>query len=77
MEIVGLIVQAERGSSEALSQLLAGKEHVTLYGVRDNRIVLMLDTDDIHIIARSTKEINDMSSVVGVYPVFTKEALPF
>lgn len=77
MEIVGLIVQAERGASEALSRTLAGKEHLRLYGVRDNQIVLMLDTDDVHIIARHTKEINEMSGVVGVYPVFTREALPF
>ncbi|MEW5746677.1 MAG: chaperone NapD [Nitrospirota bacterium] len=76
MEIVGLIIKVERGGGEELSKALSAMSHVSIQGVKDNQIVLLLDTDDVHVIARNTKEINEMRGVVGVYPVFSRDSLP-
>lgn len=75
--MVGLIVEVQPACCDGLAKVICGKPHIRLHGVKDNQIVLILDTEDIHVIAHSTKEINEIEGVVGVYPVFSYGSLPF
>ena len=71
--MVGLIVKVEEDRREDLVRELSGRSHASIHGVEGNQIALLLDTDDIHIIAGSTSEIQDMKGVIGVYPIFSKD----
>lgn len=75
--MIGLIVKAEEGAGEELARELAGRAHVSIHGVQGSQIVLLLDSDDMHVIAGSSREIQAMKGVVSVYPVFSEESFPF
>lgn len=75
--MVGLIVEALEDYCDGIAAVLAVKPCVRIHGMKAGRIVLIFETEDIHVIAHDTKEINDMEGVMGVYPVFTYDALPF
>ncbi len=72
-----MIVQVKEGFHDTLLRVFEAMPHISIHGIRSNRIVLMLDTDDIHVLAQTTREIQDMEGVLGVYPIFSKDALPF
>jgi len=73
--MIGIIVKVEKGLGETLSQELRQKAHIRIQAVKDDRIALILDTDDLHILASSAKECEEMNGVLGVYPVFSGEFL--
>ncbi|MBZ0157868.1 MAG: chaperone NapD [Alphaproteobacteria bacterium] len=75
--MVGFIVRVEENAREFLSASLSRKPHMSVHGAKGDQILLLLDTDDIHVIAQSTREINEMKGVVGVYPIFSPDSLPF
>ncbi|MCC6346816.1 MAG: chaperone NapD [Nitrospirales bacterium] len=73
--MIGFVVRVEEHARELLSDAFSRKPHVSVHAVQDDRIILLLDTDDIHVIAQNTREINEMSGVVGVYPIFSPDPL--
>lgn len=75
--MIGLIVKTEQGTGEELVRELSGRAHVSIHRVEGSQIALLLDLDDMHVIARSSREIQEMKGVVSVYPVFSEESLPF
>ncbi|MBI5633854.1 MAG: chaperone NapD [Nitrospirae bacterium] len=75
--MIGLIVKAEHGTGEELVRELSNRAHVSVQRVQGSQIALLLDSDDMHVIARSSREIQDMKGVVSVYPVFSEESFPF
>ncbi len=77
MEVTGIIVQLEESARDGLLKTLADMPHISIYSVKDNQIVLVIDTDDIYVLTQKTKEIQEMNGVIGVYPVFSLDSLPF
>lgn len=75
--MIGLIVKAEQGTGEELARELSNRAHISIHRVQGSQIALLLDSDDMHVIARSSREIQDMKGVVSVYPVFSEESFPF
>ncbi|OGW25707.1 MAG: hypothetical protein A2X55_05365 [Nitrospirae bacterium GWB2_47_37] len=76
MEIINMIVQVKEGFHDTLLRVFEAMSHISVHGIMSNQIVLALDTDDIHVLARTTKKIQDMEGVLGIYPIFSKDALP-
>jgi nitrate reductase NapAB chaperone NapD len=76
-DTIGLIVQTEEGASAELALSLAMKAHVSIHGVVGNRIALLMDTDDIHVIANTAREIQALEAVISVHPIFSRDSLPF
>ena len=76
METISIIVQIREVDRDALLKAFKAMPHVSVYGVRHDQIILTLDTDDIHVLAHKTREIQRMNGVAGVYPIFSKDALP-
>ncbi|MFO0751834.1 MAG: chaperone NapD [Thermodesulfovibrionales bacterium] len=74
--MIGFVVRIEKHARDLLSDSFSRKPHVHVHAVRDDQIILLLDTDDIHVIAQNTKDINEMQGVVGVYPIFSPDSLP-
>jgi len=58
-----------------VAERLKTMPHITVHNVAGNRIALLLETDDLHVIAGSARAINEMKGVKGVFPVFSREAL--
>ena len=70
-----MIVQVKEGFHDALTRAFGAMLHIGVHGIMSNQIVLSLDTDDIHALAKTTKEIQDMEGVLGVYPIFSKDEM--
>jgi nitrate reductase NapAB chaperone NapD len=71
MVIVGLIVELNETADPELADTLQKRPHVTVQKAGRRRITLVLDTDDIHVIAENTHEISEMKGVKGVFPIFS------
>lgn len=76
MDIISIIVQVKEGSHDTLLRTFEAMSHIGVHGIMSNQIVLSLDTDDIHVLAQTTREIQDMEGVLGVYPIFSKGEMP-
>lgn len=77
MDIIGIVVRVKEGFQTAVLKTFQGMPHVHLYGVKDDRIVLTLDTDDIHMVTKYIKEIQGIVGVIEIYPVFSRDSFPF
>lgn len=73
--MIGIIVKVEKGLGETLSQELRQRAHSNIQAVKADRLALILDTNDLHILDRTTKEIEDTKRVLGVYPVFPGDSM--
>lgn len=75
--MIGLIVKAEQGTSEKLARELSGRPHVSIHRMQGSQIALLLDSEDMHVIAMISREIQEMNGVISVYPVFSEESFFF
>jgi len=71
MNVTGLIVEFEPGMGEAVFQGLALLDSVTVYGVRDNKIVVVIEAESVHAIGGHLKEIEKIDYVTGLSPVYS------
>jgi hypothetical protein len=59
--MTGIIIKVGKGLGETLSQDLKQRAHINIQAVKGDRLALIRDTDDLlYILARTTKEIEDM-----------------
>ena len=70
MTISSAVVEISNGAGEAVLGSLAGIENVSVYGVKDNQIVAVIEDRDMTGIQDTIKKIYGIDSVVGVYPVY-------
>ncbi|HET6515205.1 MAG TPA: chaperone NapD [Thermodesulfovibrionales bacterium] len=75
--MTGIIVEVEEKYRDNLSKTLAGIPHITIHSQTGNHIGLVVDTDDIHVLTETAKELQGMKGVVGIHPVFSQESFPF
>lgn len=73
MDIISIIVKVKEEFCDALIKVFEDMPHVKVFGIKGNQIVLILDTDDTHVVAHKTKDIQEMDGVIGVYPVFSQD----
>lgn len=76
MEAISMIVKVKDGSRDTLLRTFELMPNIGVYRVKGNQIILSLGMDDMHVLARTVKEIHDMEGVLEVYPIFSKDELP-
>jgi nitrate reductase NapAB chaperone NapD len=70
MAVASGIVEFENGSGEAVLSSLAKMDNVSVYGVRDNQIVTVIEGDHMQIVDDTIKGIYAITGIIGVYPVY-------
>lgn len=71
MPVSSAIVEIEESAGEAVLSSLSSMDAVTVYGMKENKIVIVIDADSVGIIEESTKKIMSMEGVTGVFPVYS------
>ena len=71
MPVSSAIVEIEEGTDEAVLSSLSSMDAVSVYGIKENKIVIVIDADSLGIIEESTKKIMSMEGVTGVFPVYS------
>ena len=70
MAISSAIVEIRNGSSETVLNSLARIKNVSVFGIKDNQIVAVIEDRDIWGMQETMKKIYSIENVVGVYPVY-------
>lgn len=73
MAVTGVIVEIEDGAGGAVLNGLAGIENVSVYGIKENKVVTVIEGRDMSAIDDTIKGINAMERVIGVFPVYSRE----
>lgn len=73
MAVASVIVEVEADSCEAVLNSLAGFNNVSVYGIKDNQIVTVIEGNDMKSIEDTIKALYEIDKVTGVYPVFGGE----
>jgi nitrate reductase NapAB chaperone NapD len=71
MPVSSAIVEIEESAGEAVLSSLSSMDAVSVYGIKENKIVIVIDADSLGIIEESTKKIMSMEGVTGVFPVYS------
>ena len=71
MPVSSAIVEIDEGAGEAVLNGLSSMHDVTVYGMKENKIVIVIDADSLGVIEESTKKIMSMEGVTGVFPVYS------
>lgn len=70
MAVASVIVEFENGNSEAVLNSLAKINNVSVYGIKDNQVVAVLEGEDMHVIDSTIKRLYSIDKIIGVYPVY-------
>lgn len=70
MPVVSVIVDIENNSGEAVLHSLAVIGNVSVFGVKDNQIVAVIEGKDMTAIQNTIKILYSIKNVLGAYPVF-------
>lgn len=76
IDMTGIIVDVREGYSDSLLRAFSCMPDLRLYGLKNSQLVLMLNTDDTHVLTQKIQEIQNLEGVISVYPVFSRESLP-
>ena len=71
MPIASAVVETEEGLIGAVLGILALMPEVSVYGVKENQIVVVMDGDSIGVIEESIRKMQRLEGVTGVYPVYS------
>jgi len=71
MPVSSAIVEIEEGMDEAVLSSLSSMHAVTVYGMKENKIVIVIDADSLGVIEESTMKIMSMEGRTGVFPVYS------
>jgi nitrate reductase NapAB chaperone NapD len=70
MPVVSVIVDIANGSGEAVLHSLAVIGNVSVYGIKDNQIVVVIEGKDMKAIQNTIKILYSTKNIIGTYPVF-------
>ena len=70
MPVVSVIVDIENNSGEAVLHSLAVIGNVSVFGVKDNQIVVVIEGKDMKAIQNTIKILYSTKNIIGAYPVF-------
>ncbi len=71
MPVSSAIVEIEEGTGEAILNGLSRIPEASVYGIKENKIVVVIDGDSMGTIEECTKKILSMEGVTGVFPVYS------
>ncbi len=71
MHVSSAIVEIEEGSVEAVLSGLSSMPAISVYGVKENKIVIVIEGESLDVLETSTKAIMAMEGVIGVFPVYS------
>jgi len=71
MPIASAVVEIQEGLGEAVLGSLALMPEVSVYGVKENQIVVVMDGDSMGVIEQSIRKMQILEGVTGVYPVYS------
>ena len=71
MPVSSAIVEIEEGTGEAVLSSLSTMTAITVYGMKENKIVIVIDDDSLGVVDESTKKIMSLEGVTGVFPVYS------
>ena len=70
MPIASVIVEAVNGAAGAVADSLGSISDVSVYGVKENQIVVVIEGDTIKAVDETVRGLVGIENVLGVYPVF-------
>lgn len=70
MPFSSAVVEFRSDNGEAVLNSLALIDNVSVYGIKDNQIVTVIEDRDMRGIQETIKKIYGIENVVGVYPVY-------
>lgn len=70
MAVASLIVEFEDGSGETVLNSLARISNISVYGIKDNQIVAVIEGEDMQVIDNTIRQLYGIANVIGVYPVY-------
>jgi nitrate reductase NapAB chaperone NapD len=73
MPIASAVVDIKDGSCEAVLGRLARIPRISVYGVKENQIVTVIEGPTINDVDATVKEVSMLDEVIGIYPVFVGE----
>ena len=65
MAVTSVIVETEEGGSEAVLSSLALLENVSVFGVKDNQIVTVIEGDDMGVVDETMRRFYTIEKVIG------------
>ncbi len=71
MPVSSAIVEIEDGKGEVVLNCLSRIPEVSVYGMKENKIVVVIDGGSISVIDESTRKIQSLEGVTGVFPVYS------
>jgi nitrate reductase NapAB chaperone NapD len=70
MPIVSVIVEIEEGSAETVLSGIARIVPASVYGVKENQIVTVIEGGDTQAVGDIIRQLSAVDKVIGVYPVY-------
>jgi nitrate reductase NapAB chaperone NapD len=70
MAIASVIVEIEDGASETVLGSIAQIAQATVYGIKENQIVTVIEGGDSREIDAVIRQLSVLDKVIGVYPVY-------
>jgi len=70
MSVASVVVEIKEGSSDTVLGSLARIPQISVYGVKENQIVTVIEGDTIKDVDATVRQISQLEAVIGVYPVF-------
>ena len=70
MAIASVIVEIEDGASEAVLGGIAQIAQATVYGIKENQIVTVIEGGDSRELDKVIRQLSVLDKVIGVYPVY-------
>lgn len=71
MPVSSAVVEIEEGTGDAVLRNLSSLSAVTVYGIKDNKIVIVIDAYSLGVVESSTREIMSIEGVTGVFPAYS------
>lgn len=70
MAVTSAIVEVTDGACEAVLGSLAAIRNLSVFGIKENQIVTVIEGDSIQMVENTMKDLYSLENVVGVYPVY-------
>ena len=70
MAVSSIIVTIEDGAIEQVLPRLAAVPGVSVFGVKENQIVTVVEAESLSAVNGIIKEVSEFDRVVGIYPVY-------
>lgn len=73
MKIASLIIEFDENRGEEIKQALHPFKNLTIYGEKDNKIVVVIECDEINDLTQTIDQISSIAFIKCVNPVYISE----